>query len=290
MKKLCFIGGDKRQTTVIKRLSELYPNIKIYGFEKVVENFKDKIIICRDLRETVYNSDIIVCPLPYTVDGKNIYTPYSENNISIEEIIRNLDKTQTLLVGKADERLRNLIRRNEFSCTDYLEREELAILNAIPTAEGAIEIAMRETPFTINGSNCLILGNGRIGKVLSKMLSGIGAKVTVCVRKYRDIAYCQTMGYQSIFFQELAERIGNYNVIFNTVPLLVLGRSELEKIEKSSIIIDLASKPGGVDFETAEKLKIKTIWALSLPGKVAPDTAGDFVAETIKNIINEMEV
>lgn len=257
----------------------------------MIENqFNDNVVICQNLKEAISGADIIICPLPYTADGENIYTPYSKNIIKIEEVLKYTDNTQTILVGKADENLNNLIGKYKLSCIDYLEREELAILNAIPTAEGAIEIAMRETPFTVNGSECLVLGNGRIGKILAKMLSGIGARVTVCVRKYRDVAYCRAMGYDTILFKDLNLKTGKYNIIFNTVPYMVLGTEELREMNRNCVIIDLASKPGGVDFDEAEKLKIKTIWALSLPGKVAPDTAGDFVAETIKNIINEMEV
>ena len=290
MKRLCFIGGDKRQIRVINRLCELFPQIKIFGFDKAENSFLDKVIICETMAEAVRDSEIIVCPLPYSADGENIYMPYSENLIRIEEVLKNTDKTQTLLLGKADDTLKNLADKYKIKCVDYLEREELAILNAIPTAEGAIEIAMRETPYTINGSECLVLGNGRIGKVLSKMLSGIGANVTVCMRKHKDIAYCQAMGYKNILFKELANKVGSYNVIFNTVPLRVIGANELGNMRKDCIIIDLASNPGGVDFEEAKKSAIKTIHALSLPGKVAPQTAGDYVAETIKNIIEEMEV
>ena len=290
MKRLCFIGGDKRQIRVINRLCELFPQIKIFGFDKAENSFLDKVIICETMAEAVRDSEIIVCPLPYSADGENIYMPYSENLIRIEEVLKITDKTQILLLGKADDTLKNLLDKYKIKCVDYLEREELAILNAIPTAEGAIEIAMHETPHTINGSECLVLGNGRIGKVLSKMLSGIGANVTVCMRKHKDIAYCQAMGYKNILFKELANKVGSYNVIFNTVPLRVIGANELGNMRKDCIIIDLASNPGGVDFEEAKKSAIKTIHALSLPGKVAPQTAGDYVAETIKNIIEEMEV
>ena len=290
MKRLCFIGGDKRQIRVINRMGELFPGIKIYGFDKAGECFSDEVLICKTLTEAMIDSDIIICPLPYSADGENIYTPYSENVIRIEEVFKNSDKTQTLLLGKADDTLKNLLDKYKIKCVDYLKREELAILNAIPTAEGAIEIAMHETPHTINGSECLVLGNGRIGKVLSKMLTGIGANVTVCMRKHKDIAYCQAMGYKNILFKELANKVGSYNVIFNTVPLRVIGANELGNMRKDCIIIDLASNPGGVDFEEAKRIKLKTIRALSLPGKVAPQTAGDYVAETIKNIIEEMEV
>lgn len=139
---------------------------------------------------------------------------------------------------------------------------------AIPTAEGAIEIAMSETPITLHLSRCLVLGYGRIGKILSKMLAGIGAKVTVEARKFADLALIEGHGYEAIHMNDLKENIGGFDVIFNTIPSMVLDEDTLKKIRKDTLVIDLASKPGGVDFEAAKQLGIRVIWALSLPGKV----------------------
>lgn len=288
MRELCFIGGDKRQIRVINNMAKFCPHIKIYGFDKAEEELSENVTLCDSLREAIENAEAVILPLPYTKGREMINAPFSAEEIHTGDVLRNMNEGQLLLLGKADEGINAIASLCKIKSIDYLEREELAILNAIPTAEGAIEIAMRETPYALSLSQCLILGNGKIGKVLSKMLSGLGAKVTVCVRKYKDKAYCKSMGIDSIFFSELGDRIGEYDVIFNTAPALVIGYRMLQKIRKESLIIDLASKPGGVDFETAEQMGKKVIWALSLPGEVAPETAGDFISETLINIMEEM--
>lgn len=160
--------------------------------------------------------------------------------------------------------------------------------NAVPTAEGAVEIAMSETPFTLHGSKCLVTGYGRIGKILSKMLRGIGARVSVEARKYADLALIEGNSCEAVSLGELSHHVGEYDVIFNTVPTLLFDREMLEKVKKDVLIIDLASRPGGVDFDAAAQLGVKVIWALSLPGKVAPVSAGMIIKDTIIHVLNEM--
>ena len=77
--------------------------------------------------------------------------------------------------------------------------------------------------------------------------------------------------------------------VFNTVPSIVIGKNELANARKDTLFIDLASKPGGIDFEEARLCGVDTIWSLSLPGKVAPVTAGNIIKETIINILNQEE-
>ena len=165
----------------------------------------------------------------------------------------------------------------------------MQVLNAIPTAEGAIQIAMEEVKHTIHASKCLVLGNGRIGKILAKMLAGLGADVTVAARKNADRAMAMAFGLKSTSFCNLYEEIGDFDIIFNTVPSLILDADLIKKTSRNTLIIDLASRPGGVDFESARKIGTKVIWALSLPGKVAPYTAGDIIGKTILNILDELE-
>jgi dipicolinate synthase subunit A len=173
---------------------------------------------------------------------------------------------------------------------DILEREEMAVLNAIPTAEGAIQIAMEEMPVTLHGCKAMVLGFGRIGKILSDRLAGMGADVYVEARKYSDMAWIKSNGYKPVYINELIKYAGEMEVIFNTIPHLILNEEILEKINKDSLVIDLASKPGGVDFDKARALGIKAIWALSLPGKVAPVTAAQYIKETVYNLIEELGV
>lgn len=162
--------------------------------------------------------------------------------------------------------------------------------NAVPTAEGAIEIAISETPVTIHGSKCLVLGYGKIGKILTKDLYGMGAITYAAARKYADLAMIEGHGYEPLQMSTLKGRINEFDIIFNTVPALILDDEVLSKVQKDALIIDLASKPGGVDFEAAKKYGLRVIWALSLPGKVAPITSGAIIKDTIMNIINELGV
>ena len=118
------------------------------------------------------------------------------------------------------------------------------------------------------------------------MLNAIGAKVTVSARKPEDLAWINLLGYESILTSELAAR-DNFDIIFNTIPELIFDAQALAKTAQQSIIIDLASLPGGVDFEAAERLKIKAIRALALPGKVAPKASGEIIKNTIYNMIEE---
>lgn len=162
--------------------------------------------------------------------------------------------------------------------------------NAVPTAEGAIKIAIEETPFSLHGSKCLVLGYGRVGKILARMLQGIGANVWVEARKYADLAMIEGHGYEPLSLNEVKNYIDEFDVIFNTVPSLILDEAMLRGVRSDTLIIDLASKPGGVDFNAAKLMGIRVIWALSLPGKISPVTSGMIIKDTIMNIINELEV
>jgi len=162
--------------------------------------------------------------------------------------------------------------------------------NAVPTCEGAIQIALEEMPVTLHAARCLVIGYGRLGKVLSRQLRGLGAKVSVAARKCSDLAWVQVWGYGVERSDQLSGWLCAYDLIISTVPAPVLGREELADLKPGCLVIDLASKPGGVDFTAASELGVKVIWALSLPGKAAPVTAGLAIKSTVYNILRELGV
>lgn len=289
--KFSFIGGDLRQVRVINRFAEEGYSVNIYGFEECGDiNFESGVNIMKTVSETICKADIIILPLPFTVGQEVINMPFSKDKVYVSDIIRKISSEQILFVGKADEQITALSELYNIHLVDYMEREELAVLNAVPTAEGAIEIAMREMPITIHLSNCLVLGYGRIGKVLSNSLKALGANVGVAARKFSDYAWIKVNGFSAIDISKISEFIGKYDIIFNTVPEKLLDFKSLSKVKNDSLIIDLASRPGGVDFETAKELNRRVIWALSLPGKSSPATAGDIIKDTITNILEELGV
>lgn len=288
--KVLFVGGDDRQLRAANRVAENGTQISVLGFSKENTNkMPDSVSLIENIDDNKFDYTAVVLPLPYSSDGVNINAPQIKQKLPVEELLKKLPPKSCVLAGKCDSLLRKLAASRNITLIDYFDREDLQILNAVPTAEGAIQIAMQELPFTLHSSKCLIIGNGRIGKILAKMLHGIGTEVTVAARKRKDIVQAFAYGYKSISTGELYDVVGGFDVIFNTAPSLILDFDLLSRTRRDSLVIDLASKPGGVDFETARKMGIKVIWALSLPGKVAPHTAGDIIGRTIISILNELE-
>ncbi len=279
-----FIGGDLRQLQVIEMLSDEGYRIKTFGFDK--KDNKEK----GSLKECLKTADYIFLPLPYTTDKRTINAPYSSSEITIDELIDSLDEGRIVFGGKLDADIKRRCRERGVDVYDYIDREEFAIMNAVPTAEGAILAAMSNTPYTIKGSNCLVVGYGRIGKVLAADLKALGARVTATSRHRGVLAEIEAFDYTPLKTGDIKNCIGEFDIIFNTVPHMVLGARCLMATKKDVLIIDLASKPGGVDFDEAKRLKRKVMWELSLPGKVAPYTAGKIVKDTILNMIEELEV
>ncbi len=225
--------------------------------------------------------------MPLSSNGEYINTPFSESKITIEELLDNLEG-KILIAGAIKQDVYDKIEGRDITIYDIIKREELAVLNAISTAEGAIQIAINETPKNLHGNNVLVLGFGRIGKVLSKMLDGIGAVVACEARKTTDLAWIKAYGYEPINLTQLKENIGRFDIIINTIPFVVLDRDMLKEVKKDTLIIDLASNPGGVDRNAIKELGIKFNWALSLPGKVSPITSAEFMKETLINMFKEI--
>ena len=265
-KNISIIGGDLR----IIHLAQMLANDGFYIHTNSLENSEnlfdfDKIIQYNTIQDAIRKSNYVISSIPLSKDNENVFTPYSNSKISIDFLAENLEG-KTLISGKIPNLLKNNSRINSI---DIMDIEEYAILNCIATAEGAIQIALEEFPKTLSGSNILIMGFGRIGKILSKMLQGIGANVYCEARKNTDLAFIKSYGYSPIHLNQLNNNLKNFDIIINTIPVKILDKSRLDLLKKDVLIIDLASNPGGIDFEYAKSQNIKTIWALGLPGKIA---------------------
>lgn len=279
--KFAIIGGDMRLVNLAKMLQKDGYSICTYALEKAEEL---KSLGCNSLQEAIASSEIIMSSIPLSKDGSHVNTPLSSESLTIKELQQNL-KGKKFMAGRIPENLKN---DKEIETYDFLEIEEYAILNAIATAEGAIQIAMEEYPKTLSGSNILVMGFGRIGKVISKMLQGIGANVFCEARKNEDLAYIKAYGYAPVHLHDLDQMLGQFDIIFNNIPVQILDKKRLDLVKKDALLIDLASAPGGIDFEYAKTKKIKTIWALALPGKCAPISAAEYIRDTIYRIERKM--
>lgn len=275
------IGGDKRQLYLAKSIMDDDYKVYVAGFELskdtagLYELPVDKLIEL---------SDNIILPLPATRDGVNIFAPYSEKDIAADDLFVRSLANKNVFGGLMNKLVRLDDNWKYVNWADYYLREELAVSNSIPTAEGAIALGVMEHDGVLCGSNCLVTGFGRIGKILTKMLLGIGARVTVAARKARDFAQIRSLGADYIAYSDIKS---TYDIIFNTVPEIVIDKRIISFLDKSAVIIELASLPGGIDRKAAAVADIKVVDGQSLPGKYAPKASGSYIKETIYNILEE---
>ena len=287
-KTFTIIGGDLRIIKLAKILAEDNNIVYIYGLEKV-EELRDikNITYCEKLQDAVKQSEIIIGPIPFSSDGININTPFSNEKISIRELMHNIN-AKILIAGNILPEVYDLANDEYIEIIDIMKREELAVLNTIATAEGAIEIAITNTNKIIHGSQILILGFGRIGKVLARKLAGLSAKVTCAARKDEDLAWIRAYGHMETNINTLDQNLEKYDIIINTVPHTILTEERLKYVKQDCLLIDLASNPGGIDKKVAKERNLKLVWALALPGKVAPTTTAEFLKDTVFNVLKEI--
>ena len=287
MKKSFYIaGGDLRSVYLAKALAKDGKEVSVFALEGT--NLPENIGVIENIND-FEKAEVVIFPLPCCDEEGFLKTAFSKEKISAEEIIEKMPEGSVLMGGLIPKTLLKKAENKEIKVFDYYRREEFAVRNAALTAEAAAAIAMEMLSESVSTVPVLILGHGRIGRLLSAILKALDAKVTVAARRYSELAWIRSEGMTPLEFRLVDEEIGKFRVVFNTVPSMVLGRERLMLMEKGSIVIDLASEPGGTDFSAAEELGIEAKKALGLPGKFAPKTAGEIVRDTVLNILDETE-
>lgn len=279
------LGGDMRQAHLAQLLAADGHRVFTYALEHGAHAAPDAVSV-RSLR-ALSEAGCVILPLPVCAEDGSLSSPLSDDTHPLCDILDHLSPEQVICGGRLDGGTRDLFVRRGLIIHDYFAREELVVANAVPTAEGAVQIAMEELPVTIHGLQVLIIGCGRVGKITAHRFSALGAHVTVAARRYEQLAWASALGFSTLLTQQLKDDPDRYGLIVNTVPATILDRDTLSGIRDDCLIIDLASKPGGVDMDTAAQLGRRVIWALSLPGKVAPVTAGSYIRDTVYNILRE---
>lgn len=264
---LGILGGDIRY----KFLYEIFlqEDYTIYAYKN--SYIKDSI---QSLDEFLSKINILIAPIPFLNDNKFI---------NIDEFIKKLKfyNIKKVFAGAIEQSILKKLEENNINTIDFFKDNCVAILNAIPTAEGAIQTAMENSFKTIFNSKSLVLGYGRCGKILANMLKGIGANVDVSYRKKEDLSYIKSYGLTPINLFKIKDKIRKYEFIFNTIPYKILNKELLNNVNKNVVIIDLASAPGGIDYNYARDINIKAIYCPNLPGRVAPYTAANILKDKI---------
>lgn len=283
--QVAVIGGDARQIEVARALSAFYKKVGIFGHPPL--NLPDSVELVTDLSKAVTDTEIIILPISGMNDRGLVRSYQADEFIDFGSCFYRLSEQTLLVTGQLSLKWLQTAKEMRINVLQYADDDEIAILNSIPTAEGAVQIAMENLPITIHGSRVVVIGFGRVGVTTARMFKSLGARVIVSARRGALLARAIELNLETVWQRDLAKVLPSADIIINTVPALVLGKNELAEVSQEALIIDLASPPGGTDFEEAERLKLNSILASGLPGKVAPKTAGKILATAIPRIISD---
>lgn len=278
--KLLIIGGDIRQLYISYYLESLGYEIYLYGLPATVKKCEPKI------KDAIKKADAVIFPLPISKDGKRIYSivPVKE---TLDEIINFIDADKIVFAGMVDRGIKTKLSNRNIKIYDYFEREDVTVMNTVPTVQGILKVIIDNVDYTIHSCKCAVFGYGRVARVTADTLKSLGADVTICARKSGDLASARINGMKGCFVSDFKDIAAKYNIIINTVPSQIIDRTILSSLKSDCLIIDVASAPYGTDFAAANELGIKALQCPSLPGKVAPKSAGKIIADGILNIIKE---
>jgi dipicolinate synthase subunit A len=282
--KIAVLGGDDREIILVSELVRMGATVVVAGIPK--NKIGHGAFTVNIPEEACKEAEVIVLPLPGTNAEGVIRAVYLEEKLVLTEAAVSMAAPGALvIIGSARPFLKEWCKKYNLKLLEIVDMDEVAILNSIPTAEGALQIAMEETNITIHGSKTCILGFGRIAITLARVLKALGSDVTVVARSDGQLARAYEMGCKRAAYHELREIMNSVDIVFNTVPSLVLDANILKYSNPEVVIIDLATQPGGTDFEAANAYGIKAILAPGLPGKVAPLTAGKILADVVPRLI-----
>ena len=290
---LTLLGGDARQLSIATRFSQAGYEVRIMG---VGDSPPHGVRVCHDLGKALTGSRLLVLPLPTTRDGEHIYTPLdTQTKISFPQLCEGLSRLPSVHVfgGRIPREWSHSLSAIGCTVTDYYDREDIQIKNARITAEGALMTAMEMTDTGILGTPMAVIGYGRIGQYLSRMLVALGAQVTVYARRSASRAQAASDGCATHDTTHLSTLTQGYGVIFNTVPERLIGKEILSVMPCGTLVIDLSSPPFGIDPEAAGEATARcglgVVFAPSLPGRYAPQSAGTVIAEGIMSALAQEE-
>lgn len=282
---VALVGGDAREKILAERLAALGAAVKAVGLPVEGEGME----VFEDIALALVGAKALILPVRGTDEKGRIYSAFMlQPQVLLLEHLALLPPSSPVLVGLARPNLREMVARAGLRLIELMEIDEVAILNSIPSAEGAIQVAMESLPITIHGSFCVVLGFGRTGMTLARMLHALGARTVVVARNPAQLARSFEMGLGTATFAELPDLVAKADVIFNTVPALVLDERVLRSVQPGTLILDLASYPGGTDFEAARRLGLNAQLLPGLPSKVAPRTAGEILARVVPRLLAEL--
>ena len=282
--RFAVIGGDMRIASLAQMLYLRGDAVRCFALERA--DLPPELCV-PSLTEAVRSAECVILPLPTAGRRGFLNAPLANAEHRMDTVLAALSPETLVCAGRVDSETERAARARGIELIDYFQREELAVGNAVATAEGAVSLIMQDTAITLWRSRVLVIGYGRVGKLTADRLRAMGAEVWCSARKCGDRAWIEAFGMHALDTRALSGELRRFDVVVNTVPAPILTESLLRELRPDTLCIDLASRPGGMDFAAAGALGLRAVWALSLPGEVAPISAGGMILDTIRNIVKE---
>lgn len=237
--------------------------------------------------------------LPTPVTKLNAHAQVKE---AIKEELAHCKGPVFVFAGAVNGEWKEFLESNGIAYVDFMQLPEVVEGNAVITAEATAAEILLASKKSICQQRILVTGYGCCGKPIASLLRAMGAEVVVAARREEVREEIRQDGFAAVEFNvsgshsaswnytdRLSEElciqdvVGTINTIVNTVPSLVITEEIIEKMSKESLIVDIASSPGGMDFMAAEKYGIPAKLALGLPGIYTTSSS----AELLKNAISK---
>ncbi len=281
---MCFsigiIGGDKRNLELMKIYENQGNKVNIIGFDKTDNEDEFRNIIKREsVAEVIKDSNVIITPIPISKDNKTIYTPYSNKVIYLEDMINCLENVKDKIIILGNINNENLNKKNRI--IDILKEEEYLSLNSIATVEGTISLIIENTEINLQSQKVLVLGCGRIGKMLLFKIKQLAKDIMCISRNLEELNWCKLYGYKYKKLENIERIINEYDIIINTIPSNIIKEEDIEQMKKRTLFIELASLPGGVEQKKLEEKNIKYLRAMGLPGKYSPKETANIIKDIL---------
>jgi dipicolinate synthase subunit A len=275
------LSGDMRQCYLIDYLRNLGHEVTSLSTLPFCYHNVSSLKV-GSLRNAVFHSQLVICPIPFSTDGKNLYTVQSDQgNISLRELSDTLRPGQFLFGGKIPSDFKQRLEQGQINTTDLMSDADYTLANAKLTAEGMLATLIYETPFSLYQKKGLILGYGRCGREIGHHLSRFQMKLFTLDEQMERISEAKRAGIIPLQVQDMPNFPYDFDLIINTIPMQTLSKTYLSQLSKNCILFDIASHPGGFYPGDITDLKLKLVGCPGLPGRLMPQAAGSLIGKTI---------
>lgn len=224
-------------------------------------------------REVVAGAQFIILPTPVKKISR-----YGE---LFETLKGSWQEGQLVFGGKFPEELRRWLADKKICYYDLMEDERVAQENARITAEAVVSEVISRSLYSVEGQKIIITGYGRCARAAAQKLAALGAKITVLARSVPARKAAKADGFYACDFAYGPQEAYGTRTFINTVPATVVTEKIFREMHEDTLVLDIASAPGGCDREAAAFCGIEVVPALGLPGIYTPKSSAKVLADAI---------